>query len=117
PPWLLLGGVGVGRALGPLPAGASASLRASRLATGTAVFGMARQVGAAIGVAVLVALLADPTPAELFSRLQRGWAFSLGAGVATSALALGIGAVRMRPPARAVADRGEIAIAEGGAAH
>jgi len=34
----------------PLPAAATMSLPSDRFATGTAVFGMARQVGAAIGV-------------------------------------------------------------------
>jgi MFS family permease len=90
-PGFLLGGIGVGLVLGPLPAAATMSLPPDRFATGTAVFGMARQVGAAIGVAVLVALLANPTPAELFSHLQRGWAFALGTGVASAVLALAIG--------------------------
>jgi EmrB/QacA subfamily drug resistance transporter len=87
----LLGGVGVGLVLGPLPAAATMSLPPDRFATGTAVFGMARQVGSAIGVAVLVALLADPAPADLFSHLQRGWVFALGTGVVAGALALAIG--------------------------
>jgi len=112
-PGFMLGGVGVGLVLGPLPAAATASLPPNRFATGTAVFGMARQLGAAIGVAVLVALLADPLPAQLFSRLQRGWAFALGAGIATSALALAIGAVGIRAPGRALSERGEVALAEG----
>ena len=64
-PGFLLGGIGVGLVLGPLPAAATMSLPADRFATGTAVFGMARQLGAAIGVAVLVALLADPTLDQL----------------------------------------------------
>jgi EmrB/QacA subfamily drug resistance transporter len=97
-PGFMIGGVGVGLVLGPLPAAATASLPPDRFATGTAVFGMARQVGSAIGVAVLVALLADPTPPELFSRLQRGWAFALGTGVAASALALAIGPLRAGSP-------------------
>ncbi len=58
-PGFMLGGAGVGMALGTLPAAATASLPPSRFATGTAVFGMARQLGSAIGVAVLVALLSD----------------------------------------------------------
>jgi EmrB/QacA subfamily drug resistance transporter len=93
-PGFLLGGVGVGLVLGPLPAAATMSLPPDRFATGTAVFGMARQVGAAIGVAVLVALLANPTPAELFSHLQRGWAFCAGTGVAAALLAAAIGSPR-----------------------
>jgi EmrB/QacA subfamily drug resistance transporter len=94
-PGFLLGGIGVGLVLGPLPAAATMSLPTDRFATGTAVFGMARQVGAAIGVAVLVALLANPTPAELFSHLQRGWAFALAAGFGAGLLGLAIG-----PPER-----------------
>jgi len=93
-PGFLLGGVGVGLVLGPLPAAATMSLPPDRFATGTAIFGMARQVGAAIGVAVLVALLANPTPAELFPHLQRGWVFCLGAGVAAAILAAAIGSPR-----------------------
>ncbi len=90
-PGFLLGGVGVGLVLGPLPAAATMSLPPDRFATGTAVFGMARQVGSAIGVAVLVALLADPAPSELFSHLERGWWFALATGVIAGALALAIG--------------------------
>jgi MFS family permease len=90
-PGFLLGGIGVGLVLGPLPAAATVSLPADRFATGTAVFGMSRQVGSAIGVAVLVALLADPAPSELFSHLQRGWAFALATGVVAGLLALAIG--------------------------
>jgi EmrB/QacA subfamily drug resistance transporter len=97
-PGFMLGGVGVGLVLGPLPAAATASLPPDRFATGTAVFGMARQVGAAIGVAVLVALLADPSPLELFSRLERGWGFALGSGIATAILALAIGPLGARSP-------------------
>ncbi len=90
-PGFLLGGIGVGLVLGPLPAAATMSLPPDRFATGTAVFGMARQLGAAIGVAVLVALLADPAPDQLFSHLQRGWAFCLGTGVGAGLLGLAIG--------------------------
>jgi EmrB/QacA subfamily drug resistance transporter len=96
-PGFLLGGIGVGLVLGPLPAAATMGLPPDRFATGTAVFGMARQVGAAVGVAVLVALLADPTPAQLFDHLQRGWAFALGTGVAAGLLALAIGSPRSAP--------------------
>jgi len=87
--------------LGPLPAAATMSLPPDRFATGTAVFGMARQLGAAIGVAVLVALLADPAPDQLFSHLERGWAFCLGTGVVAAVLALAIGSpARERQDAR-----------------
>jgi hypothetical protein len=75
--------------LGTLPAAATASLPPQRFATGTAVFGMARQLGSAIGVAVLVALIGNGD--DLLAGLERGWAFSLATGLATTALALAIG--------------------------
>ena len=71
----------------------------SRFATGTAVFGMARQLGSAIGVAVLIALLDDSTGGDLLAGLQRGWAFALGAGLGTAALALAFGPA-VRPAAQ-----------------
>ena len=58
-PGFMLGGAGVGMVLGTLPAAVTASLPPERFATGTAVFGMSRQLGSAIGVAALVALLND----------------------------------------------------------
>ena len=46
-PGLLVGGAGVGMTLGTLPAAATASLPPARFATGTAIFGMSRQLGSA----------------------------------------------------------------------
>ena len=92
-PGFMLGGAGVGMVLGTLPAAATAALPPERFATGTAVFGMARQLGSAIGVAVLVALLNDSTGGDLLAGLQRGWWFSLGTGLGTAALALAFGRV------------------------
>jgi EmrB/QacA subfamily drug resistance transporter len=92
-PGFMLGGAGVGMTLGTLPAVAAATLPPDRFATGTAVFGMARQLGAAIGVAVLVALLNDSTGGDLLAGLRRGWWFSLAAGLGTAALAVAFGPV------------------------
>lgn len=98
PAWVL-GGAGIGMVLGTLPAVVTASLPPERFATGTGIFGMSRQLGAAVGVAVLIALLGDPTSSDLFAGLQRGWAFALGAGLGTAGLVLAL-----RP---AAAPRGE----------
>jgi EmrB/QacA subfamily drug resistance transporter len=95
-PGFMLGGIGVGMCLGTLPAAATAALPPSRFATGTAVFGMSRQLGSAIGVAVLIALLNDSTGGDLLAGLRRGWWFSLGAGLGTAALALAIAPLRLR---------------------
>ena len=102
-PAFVLGGAGVGLTLGTLPAAVTASLPSERFATGTAVFGMSRQLGSAIGVAVLIAILADPSPAELLPALKDGWRFAAGTGVAAMLASLAIGPVRQRadaePPA------------------
>jgi EmrB/QacA subfamily drug resistance transporter len=96
-PAFMLGGIGVGLTLGTLPAAATASLPPGRFATGSAVFGMARQLGSAIGVAVLVALI-DSAGGDLLSGLQHGWWFALGSGLGAAALAFSLPA-RAKAPA------------------
>jgi EmrB/QacA subfamily drug resistance transporter len=106
-PGFMLGGAGVGMVLGTLPAVVTAGLPPNRFATGTAVFGMSRQLGSAIGVAALVALVTGPArDGDLLAGLRHGWWFSLAAGLGTAALALGFGrvgipAARPAEPARA----------------
>lgn len=57
---MMLTGVGTGLALPTLIATGSASLPAHSFATGSAVVNMLRQIGLAIGVAVLIAVLGTP---------------------------------------------------------
>ena len=95
-PGFLLGGAGVGLTLGTLPAAVTASLPPDRFATGTAVFGMSRQLGSAIGVAVLIAILADPSPAQMLPALKDGWRFAAGAGLAAGLAGFAIGPVAQR---------------------
>ena len=62
-------GAGVGLSIPTLSSAAAASLPPERFATGTAVFDMSRQIGMALGVAVLVAILAGasaPNPMDAF---------------------------------------------------
>jgi hypothetical protein len=71
---MLLTGVGVGLTLPTLMAVASTSLPPASFATGSAVVNMIRQIGLAIGVAVLVAVIADPgSPVARLAAFQRGW--------------------------------------------
>jgi EmrB/QacA subfamily drug resistance transporter len=100
-PAFMLGGIGVGMTLGTLPAAATASLPPGRFATGSAVFGMARQLGSVIGVAVLVALI-DSAGGDLLHGLRGGWWFALGAGLGAAALAFSL-------PAKARATASEAA--------
>jgi EmrB/QacA subfamily drug resistance transporter len=90
----MVGGVGVGLLVSTLPAMVTASLPPDRLATGTGVFGMSRQLGSALGVALLIAFLADPAPPEMLEALRRGWWFIAATGVGTTAICLAIGPVQ-----------------------
>jgi EmrB/QacA subfamily drug resistance transporter len=108
-PGFMLAGAGVGMVLGTLPAAATAALPPSRFATGSAVFSMARQLGVAIGVAILVALLSG-SGGDLLAGLRRGWWFSLAAGLGTAALAAALGPAGAPASAR-VPEKGRYATA------
>jgi EmrB/QacA subfamily drug resistance transporter len=90
-PGTLLTGAGVGLVLPTFMATGASSLPPQAFATGSAVINMMRQVGLAIGVAVLVAVLGSPTsPAAQLSAFQHGWtviaAVALCAAVAGAVL-------------------------------
>lgn len=88
-PGLLLTGSGVGLALPTLFATATASLPPQRFATGSAVVAMIRQLGFAVGVAVLVAVLGTPATAqEQLDAFQRGWSTIAAAAVLAAVPAL-----------------------------
>jgi MFS family permease len=84
---LLLTGIGVGLTLPALMATAASALPPTSFATGSAVVNMLRQVGLALGVAVLIAVLGSPgSPAATLAAYQRGW-------IVTAAIALSGGLV------------------------
>jgi MFS family permease len=95
---MLLTGVGVGLTLPTFMATGASSLPAQSFATGSAVINMLRQVGLAIGVAVLVAVLGTPaTHAGVLSAYRHGWEMIAGVSL-VAALA---GVVLLRVPRRA----------------
>lgn len=88
-PGQVLTGLGVGLTLTNLSAAVSASLPPAGLATGTAAFGATRQLGATLGVSVLLAVVAgagDELPGA-----QRGWLLIAVVALTASALALALG--------------------------
>lgn len=106
-PGMLVTGIGVGLTLPSLMSTAASSLPPPSLATGSAVVNMLRQVGCAVGVAMLVAVLGSPhgTGAELAS-FRHGWYATAAAGCAA---ALAATTLRRRPapePARVPAGAG-----------
>jgi MFS family permease len=70
---MLLTGVGVGLTLPTFMATAASSLPPTSFATGSAVVNMLRQVGLAIGVAILVAVIGTRSTTHPLAAFQHGW--------------------------------------------
>jgi EmrB/QacA subfamily drug resistance transporter len=112
-PGYLVGGAGIGLALPTLTAAGATALPPGRLATGTGILTMARQVGAVVGVAVLVVIVgAQHALPAVQGAFRHSWyamaATELAAALACLAMsrALGVrqsprdqGATRAREPA------------------
>jgi EmrB/QacA subfamily drug resistance transporter len=86
---MLMTGIGVGLTLPTFMAAGASSLPPQALATGSAVVNMLRQVGLAIGVAVLVAVLGTPgSPAAARSAFEHGWYVVAGGALLAAAAGL-----------------------------
>jgi EmrB/QacA subfamily drug resistance transporter len=92
-PGLIIGGIGVGLVLPTLSGAATLPLPPERFATGTAFMSMCRQVGLALGVAVVAALL-DVRPDV--SAFHSAWLFMAACGLATGLTLSAIGAERRK---------------------
>jgi EmrB/QacA subfamily drug resistance transporter len=90
-PGLFFTGIGVGFTLPSLNSAAAASLPPARFATGAAVLTMSRQLGIALGVAILVAVIGTPAPGAALDAFREGWAFQIVAALAAAAAGLAIG--------------------------
>jgi EmrB/QacA subfamily drug resistance transporter len=101
-PATLLTGAGVGLSFAAWGSAAVAELPPSRYATGTAVSSCARQIGAVLGIAILVAVIGTPAPAQALGTFHDAWTLMALAALAAAALALGLGRVRARDPEAAV---------------
>lgn len=99
-PSTIVGGIGVALTFPVLSAAAVAGLPPSSFGAGGAMNQTARQIGAVLGVAVLVAVLGTPTsPEQAFDRFHLAWWVCAGAAVVSAAISS-----RHRPIARADAD-------------
>ena len=63
---------------------------------------MSRQIGIALGVAVLVAILGTPSPGDAVDRFADGWAFQVGAALAAALAFSALPGVARAPAAEAV---------------
>ena len=86
-PGMMIGGVGVGLMIPSLTGAVAATLAPERLATGIAVQTTGRQIGSALGFAILVAVLGTPhTAGDFKAAWELMMAASLLAGVALVAI-------------------------------
>lgn len=97
-PATLLTGAGVGLSFAAWGSAAVAELAPSRFATGSAISATSRQVGAVLGIAILVAVLGTPAPADAVDTFHDAWTLMAIPAAAAGVLALGLGRVRARDP-------------------
>ncbi|MFT4083208.1 MAG: DHA2 family efflux MFS transporter permease subunit [Nocardioides sp.] len=90
-PGLLLAGASIGATFATLAAAATASLTAPQFGIGSAVNSMARQLGAVIGVAALIAVLTNAAPLNPVPTFHDAWRLIaiFAAVCALASLALG----------------------------
>ena len=102
-PGMMIGGAGVGLVLPTLSAAATAPLPPQRFATGTALLTMSRQIGSALGVAILIAVIGVPSPSEALAAFDDGWTLMIGCALAAGVVLASLGPVRVLEPTLAEA--------------
>ncbi len=93
-PGMLILGVGAGLAFPTLSGAAVRSVPGPRFAIATSLNSVARQLGAALGVAVLVAILGTPSPLEALHAFEHGWWFASGCFLTGAIACLGLHVAR-----------------------
>jgi EmrB/QacA subfamily drug resistance transporter len=94
-PATMLTGMGVGLTFASFGSAAVAELPRTRYATGGAINNCVRQVGAALGVSTLIAILGSPTSASLHD-FRVAWTLMAASGAVAAATGIALGRVRAR---------------------
>jgi NTE family protein len=89
-PGMMILGVGAGLTFPTLSGAAVGSVPGPRFAVATSLNSVARQVGAALGVAILIAILGNPTPLQALHAFEHGWLFAGACFLAGSLACLGL---------------------------
>ena len=92
-PAILVLGIGAGATLPTLGAAAVAAAPGGRFATATALNSVARQLGAVLGVALLVAIVGTPAPGEILNAFDDGWTLAIVCFLAVAVLAPALGRI------------------------
>ena len=98
-PGMVILGIGAGATLPTLGSAAAAAAPGGVHATATALNSVARQLGAVLGVAILVAIIGDPSPAEVLGAFDAGWTFAAACLGVAALGALVLGRVSAEEPA------------------
>ena len=93
-PGMAIGGMGVGFVLPSVQGAAMATLPPALFSTGTAKISMARQIGAALGIAILVAVIGTPTAGHVVEAFRPVWRVELLTCLAAGAAMLAVGPLR-----------------------
>jgi EmrB/QacA subfamily drug resistance transporter len=102
-PGMVVGGMGVGFVLPSVQGAAMATLPPTLFSTGTAKITMARQIGAALGIAILVAVIGVPAPGNVVDAFRPVWTVELLTCLAAGVAMLAVGPLRAPATAPAVA--------------
>ncbi|HEX3793450.1 MAG TPA: MFS transporter [Acidimicrobiales bacterium] len=89
-PGSILTGMGVGLMLPSLGGAATAPLPPERFATGTALYAMCRQIGLALGVSCLVAILGTSAGLNAVHAFHHGWMFMVACSLFAALVLQGI---------------------------
>jgi MFS family permease len=109
-PGMVLLGIGAGTLFPNLSGTAVASAPGENFATATGINSVARQVGAALGVAIVVAIIGTPTPATAYAVFRHAWTFGAVCLFAAGLGCLLVGRVKAdQAPAPGNAARGDAA--------
>jgi NTE family protein len=95
-PGAVLTGIGGGLAYPALSSAAVAELPGDRFATGSAINAMSRQLGGALGISIVVAILQSTVPGDGRDPFQAAWLFAAAAGATALVVSVAIGRVRAR---------------------
>jgi EmrB/QacA subfamily drug resistance transporter len=100
-PYGIVGGAGIGIGLPTLIGATASGLPAGRFATGMALATTARQLGAVLGVALLVAVVGTPAPGDALAAYDAGFALCAIAVTLAAGASLLLGPTAVRAPAGA----------------
>jgi len=103
-PGFVIGGIWVGFVLPSVQGAAMSTLPPALFSTGTAKISMARQIGAALGIAILVAVIGTPSPGHVVEAFQPVWRVEILAALGAGLAMLLVGPLRAPAPALAPAE-------------